>query len=152
MRPILLAMVNPYSDDPKFALWPDPPGCSGWRMWKMVADACGMSMGEYVRLFDRRNLLTGKKWDVLRANRMGGQFLCSLAAGSSVVVFGRQTWTALNLVHVEPGGAVQARDSTLYFAPHPSGRSRYYNDELARWNIGRLMGNLVLRDQQRCVT
>src|SRR5437870_4707612 len=51
-RPVLLGLNNKLSDSPKMALWPDPPGSAGWRIWKMI----GCSQEDYIRGFDRRNL------------------------------------------------------------------------------------------------
>lgn len=133
MKPLLLGMNNPLSDDPEYDLYPYPEGCTGWRLWKMLPD--GTPRTQYLEAFDRRNVLHSRAWD-RQAARQAGQKLLPELMGRVVVVLGSDVRAALGLPPAEPllmseypiqAGGVE--DDLRWVAfPHPSGRNRWFND------------------------
>lgn len=142
MKPLLIGMNNPLSDDPDFDLYPYPEGSAGWRLWKMMPE--GTSRKQYLELFDRKNLLHAREWDQRAAQYAAQQLLPDLH-GRSVVVLGTQVRAALGLPRTEP---LLWTSSTIYAThvpggttfvpggitfewlalPHPSGRNRWFNE------------------------
>lgn len=137
MRPLLLGMNNPLSDDPEFDLYPYPEGCTGWRLWQLLPE--GTTRHQYLAAFDRRNLLRARAWDA-RAARAAAAELLPRLEGRFVVVLGTQVRAALGLLPAEPlevrvqrvSGDVFDFDLTWLAFPHPSGRNRWFNDPANR--------------------
>lgn len=139
-RPLLVGLQNPLSDDPRYALYPEPEGCTGWHLAQMLAPE--FSNRDYLRAFDRVNLLRGDE-------RVGGRgYRQSLGdAGLRLVgeIVGRKS-TVVLLLGTDVCGAVfgwKKRPPWLSWVewkitrtegpirllafPHPSGRNRWYN-------------------------
>jgi hypothetical protein len=95
-RPVLLGMNNPVSSEPGHELYPAPPGCTGHRIWMMLNSKTGASKSQYLRTFDRRNLVSGKTWSRGRAVE-AGRVLIEELVGREVVVFGEEPRRALGL-------------------------------------------------------
>lgn len=141
MKPILLGMNNPLSLAPEHALWPLPPGCTGARLWKMLADVSGASRGDYVRGFERRNLLTGR-WTAPAARAA----TFSPPQGGTIIVLGAEPVDALGhtrrLIH--PYG----KDGAVWRqVPPPSGRNPWYCNPDHRLVVGLMLEELLCRDQ-----
>lgn len=139
-------MNNPQSDDPRHALFPHPPGCTGHRLWRMLHERCGAESIEYVTSFDRRNLVTGTKFTAERARR-GAQELLPRLTDYHVVLLGSDTVRAFGLVSApalvwQAGGGPWARWCRM---PHPSGRNLWFNDEVNRLAAGLLLEELFQR-------
>jgi hypothetical protein len=130
LRPVLLGMNNPVSSDPAHALYPHPPGCTGWRLWDMLNDRMDVSKTQYLRAFDRRNLVDGKTWHPGEAARRAASLIEELR-GREIVVLGAAPRRILGLPEllVHP---IQWRGSTWRQLPHPSGRNLWYNDPTCR--------------------
>jgi hypothetical protein len=141
-RPVLLAMNNPIAGDPRYALYPHPRGCAGERLFRMLAAEAYaaaelVTPRQYVRAFDRRNVLPG-------------------LAGRRVVVLGVQTLAALGWARGEWGvwlwsspGLLDDHLGTDYCClPHPSGRCREYNDP----TMVALAGRILLGEYRRSTT
>ena len=145
MKPLLLGMNNPLSDEPEYDLYPYPPGCAGWRLWRMLPD--GTTRQQYLDAFDRRNLLRAREWDQ-RAAREAADELFPKLSGRLVVVLGTQVRAALMLPPSEPLGRhsiVHERGQFEWIAfPHPSGRNHWFNDP-----ANRAMASKVLLDLMR---
>lgn len=139
-RPVLLGMDNPLSSAPEHALYPHPPGCTGWRLYDMLRERLpGVTRGQYLRAFDRRNLCE-EKWSI-RAARDRGRWLTRELQGREVVVLGAQPRSALGLPEllIEP----QDRDGVTWRQiPHPSGRNLWYNDPGHRQMVAVLLEQL----------
>lgn len=136
-RPVLLGMNNPHSERSEHALFPHPSGVAGHRLWMMAHDVCGMSRAEYLRVFDRRNLLNATKWDPIEARRVAEEIgLWKSLEGCSVVVLGQATHSVLWLEAAPPLLWRLHRGVRWCFAPHPSGLNRWYNDPLNRLAVG----------------
>ncbi len=120
MRPLLVGEANPLSADPRYALYPAPPGSTGGRLCRLVL---GLSKKDYIGRFDRVNLCAGP-WRVREARetvrllatppavRLRGGYPCPTArrapspkravphlicAGSTVVLLGRRVAAAFGL-------------------------------------------------------
>lgn len=91
-RPILLGTHNPLSDSPLMALWPDPEESTGWWIWQML----GCSQEEYIRGWDRRNLLNSVEWDGGEAQRVGLD-VWERTEGRRVIILGLKVYFHLLL-------------------------------------------------------
>ena len=145
-RPLLVGLHNPLSPEPKFALYPRPEGCTGWRLLKMLGPA--FTERDYLRAFDRVDLLdhheqVGGKGYAARLRWGRSRLMEYIVQGKyrTVVLLGTDVWRAVlgprELASarklrapwvlwekVSVGGDV-LRFLTL---PHPSGRNRWYQD------------------------
>lgn len=141
MRAVLIGMNNPLSSDPEHALYPHPPGCTGWRIWQMLMDRRpGVTRGQYLRAFERVNLVDGREWRAAEA-RARARELRGALRGRVVLVLGAAPRRALELppllVHPQELGGVTWRQ-----LPHPSGRCRWYNEPEARATAAALLAEL----------
>lgn len=137
MKTVLLGMNNPLSAQARYALYPHPPNCAGWRLWRMLEERCGVTAMDYVEGFDRRNLLRSLEWKPREARAAAEKLLPQLE-GRTVIVLGAAVRDALRLppVLVKP---VVDRGVTFRQLPHPSGRCRWYNDPKHRKVAGLLL-------------
>lgn len=147
MKPLLLGMNNPLSDDPEYDLYPYPENSAGWRLWKMLPGE--VSRREYLAMFDRRNLLRQKVWDQ-QAAREAAQELLPELSGRFVVVLGTQVRAALGLPAVRPlEQMARTEQGTVLFSwiavPHPSGRNRWYNEPGNKEQVGAMLLELARR-------
>ena len=152
MKPLLVGESNPYSDDPRFALYPYPSNSAGARLARIL----GMARSEYLRVFDRVNLSglipgRGSSWSVrnarVAASKLGhpvrvllgarvaaahGIAFRPFSAGvSHGVVCLRMKADAAKFGGqsascLEGGGCI-----SYLVLPHPSGRSRLWSVPLA---------------------
>lgn len=122
-RVLLLGETNPYGPDPEFALYCEPPGCSGHRLRLIL----GLPEEAYLALH-RKNLCDGA-WSQKMAQARAHELLSPQAPWQVIVLLGRkvaQTFvkTALN---DEPLEAFSTRrccpGMTLVSLPHPSGQN-----------------------------
>lgn len=128
MKPILLGMNNPQSSAPELALYPDPPGCAGYNLCKLL----GMGTQNYLDLFERRNLLQERLWSAQDAAAAAETYRDGHDGERLVVILGEDV--ANLLWHTAPpfqwvqraGGGAWAK------MPHPSGRCRHWNDQVIR--------------------
>ena len=126
MKPVIVGMNNPLSRRPEHALYPHPPGCTGFRLWRMLNARTGASEVEYLEAFDRMNLVSGAKWSQEAANVVASVLVEGLR-GRVVLLLGVAVRRAFAvpplLVHPQELYGVTWRQ-----LPHPSGRCRWYND------------------------
>lgn len=143
MTSVLMGMNNPLSQKPEHALYPYPPGCTGYRIWMMLRTKLPeMTRLEYLRGFERTNLVVGS-WSITKARRRAAE-LPSLYAGRTVVVFGERARAALDLpkklIHPHEKDGVTWRQ-----LPHPSGLNHWYNDPEHRELAASLLFELYKR-------
>lgn len=137
MRPLLIGMNNPLSQDSGYALWPDPPGCTGHRIWKMLP----MTQDEYLEAYERCNLVEGLEWSTARARSAAGHMLARMH-GRRSIVFGAAVRDVLGLKSLAPAtwnrlGLGEA--SQVALLPHPSGRNLWYNVPRNRAKASRIL-------------
>ncbi len=138
---VLVGEYNPVSADPSYALYPSPPNCAGARLCNVL----GLTAPAYLRRFHRRNLLAQERWSAPLARAAALALLEEFGEGAAFVLLGarvsaafrvpfapvtmRQVDPKLGLVY--PEGETH-RDwpftATVLVVPHPSGRSRLWND------------------------
>lgn len=148
-RPVILAMNSPQSDDPADALRPWDAACTGGRLLTMLQNAAERSrpgrelpVSEYLRVFDRRNLLNRKTWSLDLARQRAPEVVCRLD-GRTVVACGTQVLKIIGA----PSEWLKPHDVlygdhirfNLIAIPHPSGRCRPYNDPEFRARVGDLL-------------
>jgi hypothetical protein len=140
-RPVLLGMNNPVSSDPAHALFPYPPGCTGWNLLEMLRERVpDITRSRYLRVFDRRNLVDGKTWSRTAA-RERGMWMQNALRGREVVVLGEDVRRVIGLdkLLIEP----QVKNGiTWRQIPHPSGRNLWYNDPQNRMLVAVLLEQL----------
>ncbi len=127
---VLLGMNNPLGTRPEHALYPYPPGCTGWRIWDMISSKLEISKSQYLRAFERVNMIDSRTWDKKRA-KLRIPELVERFQDRTVVVFGAQPRSVLGLpellIHPQMIHGVTWRQ-----LPHPSGRNLWYNDQTNR--------------------
>lgn len=138
-RPLLVGEQNPYGADERYALWPDPKGCAGWRLCHKVF---GMGETQYLRVFDRTNLCNGP-WTLEEARRKA-QVIAGRRHGP-LILLGAKVCQAFNLPYAP--FSVQTSflgpDRAIYILPHPSGRCRTWNEPDAAERARKLIAPLV---------
>lgn len=119
MRPFVVGESNPYGADPGFALYPAPDGCTGERLCRRILR---LSRGEYLAQWERRNLLTGDKWSVVRA-REAAYTIAKECESGKIVLLGAKVAAAFGL----PFRPFESVGGRVLVLPHPSGLSRLWN-------------------------
>ena len=137
-RVLLVGESNPYGADPRFALYPEPPGCAGARLCAIL----GMTDREYLTTFDRHNLCT-LVWSMPSARRAAGR----LTAEYRVLLGSRVT--AAHGLTFEPFCNAQDNGWRGVILPHPSGRSRLWNEASSTERARRLVLDLVALAESR---
>lgn len=150
MRAVLLGMNNPLSSDPRHALFPHPPGCTGHRIFTMLSERVpGLTRGQYLHGFDRRNLVVSKRWSRSAAEAVVAGYERDWQ-GRTVLVLGDEPRRALGLPRVLIR-AVEHRGVNYRMIPHPSGRCLWYNDPQCRALAALLLEELYdMREETRC--
>lgn len=130
LRPVLIGMNNPISSRPEYVLYPEPAGCTGWRLWKLLEARTGASKRDYLRAFDRLNLVTGQRWSMPEARKEVERLRPQLA-GRVVVLLGQDVRLAFGvprlLIHPQEVDGITFRQ-----LPHPSGLNLWFNSETNR--------------------
>lgn len=138
-RTIIIGMNNPHCQEARYALYPAPEGCAGHRLWGLLHARTGATKGEYIKGFERLNLVDAPKWEMRTARRTAQLMLeDDTLEGRRIVLLGTSVRTAFRLppVLVKP---VVVRGVTFRQLPHPSGRCRWYNDPKHRAIAGMLL-------------
>lgn len=122
-RVLLLGENNPYGPDPEFALYCDPPGCSGDRLRRIL----GLSESQYLPLH-RANLCDGP-WSRARGKERALELLSPQAPWQVMVLLGRKVTEVFEKAALDdvPFVAFSTRTCcpgmTLVSLPHPSGQN-----------------------------
>lgn len=158
MRPLLIGQAPGPNTNPDYPLFPAPSRSAGARL----ADIMGLSRGEYLRAFDRANLIpefpgkdgNGEDKFPRSPARFAAQVMRPLLRGRTVVLVGRQVaqafgvesdWHEWQDLQVGPYHAVTRCPGVARIAvvPHPSGRNHWYNSELNRASARRFWESLL---------
>jgi len=130
----LVGELNPYGEDPRFALYDEPIGASGHRLREYIL---GIPRRVYLAdsLFTRQNLCVGH-WHRETARARMEILIDSLTSGDLVVTLGRRVAQARQSQYVPTPRPwevqkVVSRGSLLLALPHPSGLCREWNDPAA---------------------
>lgn len=123
MKPIIVGESNLFGGSEYFALYPEPEGCSGDRLCRLVM---GLRRETYMASFERVNLVQGK-WS-MRAARERAKDL-SLGGHRTLVLLGRRVAQAFDLPkHWQPPRLELRGDLVLAALPHPSGLNRMWGN------------------------
>lgn len=146
-RTIVVGMNNPYSTDPKMALFPAPEQSAGYRLYAMLRDAAAaegevIHRSRYATTFERHNLLVGE-WTTRDANEAALKFLDDHSV-RNIIVLGRSVERAMRIQRRVGWGVWfyhyhLPRPTSVCVIPHPSGLCREYNDPAMRLAIGRVL-------------
>lgn len=149
MNPLLVGMNNPYGADPKYALYPHPPLSAGGRFYALVEEAVGLSRGEYVKRFDRINVVDGP-WSMQLARKRAPLLMVMVQDYRQVILLGRDVQNAFGMHDIAPMHErsvivrlVPRIETTFYCIPHPSGRNQWYNDPANRGSVIELIRRLL---------
>jgi hypothetical protein len=146
LKPVLLGMNNPYSERPDRALAPLPVNSAGGRIHKMLRARTGATKSQYMRAFERRNLLDRVEWCAVEAAARAQDLVTDLQ-GREVVVFGWVVAEALGLpkdVIIHP---FEHRGVLWRRVPHPSGRNLWYNKRENTAMVELLLEELYVRSR-----
>ena len=143
-RIVLIGQAPGPKTDPEFPLFPIPKTSAAGRL----RDIAGLSMGQYLRAFDRINLIrefpgqTSCKEDrfPMAKARENAALLRPLLAGRDVILVGRNVATAFGLGGLEflswklvkmtrPAVPGDQHTSLVAIIAHPSGRNHWYNND-----------------------
>ena len=139
MRPCIIGMNNPYSDNPKHSLFPHPTQSAGYRLWKLLNNRTGVTRGQYVRAFDRRNLVTGT-W--VRENALVNYAgMHAGLRGRVVLLLGEEVRKVVG-VQKELIMPTVLDGVTYRQLTHPSGLCRWYNDPVCAGMAAMLLEEL----------
>lgn len=129
-KPVLIGMNNPLwrkGGDEKYALYPAPEGCTGYRIWQLLNERTGAMRHDYIETFDRRNLIQGPfGWDTNIAEEAAAKLYAEFfGTGRVIILLGQDVRRAFrmkqHLLHpIEDAGC------TWRQVPHPSGRNQWY--------------------------
>lgn len=147
MALLLVGLDNPQSRDPRFALYPQPPGCSGYRLWKMMLEQSDGSL-DYSKIAKTNLFPVGPASSMKVLVRDAGRVLCDqiIHAPWTVVLVGAvvrdavmpeyvgRDWKPCRFVSV-----IGDTESKVAWIPHPSGRNHFYNDKKNCRKIGKFL-------------
>lgn len=142
MKPVLVGMNNPFSADPRLALFPAPAGVTGHRIFQMLQEVGAVkNRKEYIDGFDRRNVINSVTWDK-KAARAAGPALWASLDGRTVALLGREVVDVVCPLtpkleplewHVPLGSILKdGGPARVCYIPHPSGLNHWYNNR-ANW-------------------
>lgn len=125
MRPLLVGEDNPYSRDPRYALYPEPEHSAGGRLCQLIMR---LSVKEYIRGFDRVNLCA-EKWSMREAKDHADRIMTNAILNNwKVVLLGAKVTEAFKF-DFKPFSSLRYLDRVeIVILPHPSGRCRAWNE------------------------
>lgn len=123
-------MNNPVSPHPAHALFPSPPNCTGARVHAMLAARTGATREDYLKGFDRFNVMVGE-WDAQKAASFGRELWTRLA-GRAIVLLGQEVLRTVGqhekaTAPIPPLRWASGGGRGWILLPHPSGRNHWYN-------------------------
>lgn len=134
----------------------DPSKPIEGRIGRRLAECCGLSFDEYLRTFDRVNLLpkrieygpergNGDAFNVRLAKGAARSLVGSWSSGRVFLILGKRAASAFGLVEVEYFDACPLGSGIKAFVvPHPSGINRWWNDPAHEVEMCAFMRRFVL--------
>jgi len=119
----LIGESNPYSDDPRYALYPLPERASGGRLCRIL----GLTSRDYLRTFERRDLLSTARWSVPQARVAAAALLHEVGAGDALVLCGGKVAAAFGFEYAALAAHTTATGHAALVIPHPSGLNRQWS-------------------------
>ena len=116
MMPVIVGELNPFGGDEYYALFPEPRGCTGDRLCRLIL---GMTQDDYLAAFARTNLCSGK-WSIKEA-RIKAKHLW--ANPGRFILLGAKVCKAWEAPFVP---FEVADGDTRLTLPHPSGLNRFW--------------------------
>lgn len=166
-KPILVGLLNPYSTLPNNALAPYPERSAGHRLWKTLQcvksfDAhtgwsgfkASYDRPYYMEALDRRNLFVDRvPYEPERRKNIAAKMLKTFPQGVTVMLLGTEVLEAFSPILEEPLFKTlihpQVRNGVTWrLLPHPSGRSRFYNDPATKALVGMLLADVLTHAAQ----
>lgn len=132
----LVGETNPYQDDPedsiRYAMYPEPEESAGGRLCNLIL---GMHQRDYLRSFERRNLLAGP-WEGKgvreRARASAACLSWEMSEGDVVLMLGKKVFDSFFPGEVWLLFDVHQRCGRRHLVlPHPSGLNRFWNEFLS---------------------
>lgn len=137
-RVAIIGMNNPYGSVPGRALWPEPPGSTGHRLWELTAARTGASPMDYARAFHRYNLVQRGEFRRDAAEKRWKQIERDLLDEfDTLLLLGAEVRRAMGLTH-----QLLTITPRLIVIPHPSGRNLWYNNPVNRLVVEIIMEEL----------
>lgn len=142
-RVILCGEDNPYGSAPEFALYCYPPGCSGYRLRRIL----GLPQHQYLALH-RTNLCEGT-WSKEHARARARELLVPSAPWRVMVLLGRKVAETFekvalgNELLVPFATRTCCPGMTLVALPHPSGRNLVWNQAWAPKRARQILRDLA---------
>jgi hypothetical protein len=120
------------------ALYPEPVGCTGWNLWRLLNARTGATIHDYLNTFHRYNLGQETKWHIENARTHWESIEESLTTEfDTIVLLGAAVRRAAGLLLPQ-----LYVSRTVICIPHPSGLNRWYNDETNRQIVEIIMEEL----------
>jgi hypothetical protein len=125
---IIVGWNNEKSWLPEDDLEPYTKNGAGERLYAMVNDVTQLTKEEYM-----------KRVELINFRRVGPGETKERICRRPAVILGVETWYSLRY----PQAAMWTSSRGAWLVPHPSGKNRIYNSEVARLNTGRLIARLA---------
>lgn len=133
MKPLLIGQAPGPNTDPRLPLYPLPRTSTGGRL----ADFMGLTTHQYLRTFDRCNVLQEFPGKVkrddkfpLREARIAANAMAPLLVGRQIICVGRNVGSSFGWSDLPFHTTVVTSDGTEWtVVPHASGRNHWYNKE-----------------------
>jgi hypothetical protein len=116
---VLVGESNPYSSDPRYALYDEPRGATGDRLRRLVM---GVSRRTYLTRFARHDLVHGR-WSIPEARDSAARLHEPYPDPIPFVLLGRRVALAFGVAHAAPFTRVER----YLVLPHPSGLCREWH-------------------------
>jgi hypothetical protein len=150
MKPLLVGMNNPLSRDPQYALYPDPPRCTGWRIWQLLDPP--MTHDEYLEAYARTNIVEGQAWSAERA-RLNVNRIRDMMSGRRTVLFGAEVRIAMGWAkHALLTWHALSGTGQFALLPHPSGRNQWFNDARNRIIAARILREALIQPTKESIS
>lgn len=119
---LFVGMNNPRGDQP---LWPRPHNTAGHRLHRLIREAVGWEMEDYIGRTDRINFCDGRTWSMADAKARLDE-VRAMTEGRRTVAVGIPAAVLLGAPHGD--GSWFTWDDQLAAMPHTSPFNRWWND------------------------